>query len=683
MKKGGAFGGDFAVAKNSMQGMMDMYGGLDSSAPVKKPAATAKAGATSKATSSAKGPTTQSKPSASTKATGISIGNAKSPVVQAKPLAQGSAIKTPSAAIGGRQATMSTSTIAETFGQLRATLKPVPGDIGSAISSKQVLERPGLKLYDFSDSGHQAEQITDQEINSMYQGMAKASEIYQNPTLTWNISPINVKQGNLGDCYILGSMSVVANQPENIKRLLTDQGDSAEVWLCDSGCWRQIKLKKTFPMTGSRPTYASAKDNCIWQMVLEKAFACMYKGYDRLELGHSSVALRELTGCATEYIELDSGEQAWVKIKTFLSNKYIITGSSKVSGLSDDIITPKHCYAVLDAKEATVGGKTVRYLRVMNPVSQFASPPPLNAEAAKQLGSGQTTDTFWYQFASVLKNFEVLTCCKIKSDLCYSWSRVKNPGQKRNTTLFRMTGTTGDSVSLSFNHKNLRHYGQQTLDTIMKTKYGVARIIAFQFTSGSDIEVLGSGFHALQNVKVDFKLEKGSDFYVFVDIDYEQNFLDEYTIAASSSHPIFIQTETGAEAWLASNKADFIKALMFEVAERGQKMQLAKTSELKFTMNEYSSKTDGRLTQMVRHYGQALGYIAFVYLNNTTKYTLEETLVPAELKNVYEYWPPKTKIADITLQLRPGEAEVILLKFGPTNNCSHTSRIQSNYKLHY
>ena len=668
-------GASFGKAQNAMHGMMDMYGDLDGEPKVtaKKPIA----------------PTSQSKPApAKGVKVGGTIGNVKSPapVTKAsvsKPLQPTMASSSLQSA-SGRKATMNAETANQVFSQLKATMKPVAGDLGSLISARNILDRPGLRLFDFSEAGHSAEVITDDELNTLYPNSMKAKDLFENPTLTWNIAPSNLKQGQLGDCYILGSMAVIASNPPNIKRLLEDKGESAEVWLCDSGCWRLVRLKKTFPVNGSKPIFATSKDNCIWQMVLEKAFASLYKGYDRLELGHSSVALRELTGCATEYIELDDHNTAWQNIKTHLANGYIITGSSKVSGLSDNGITPKHCYSILAAKEAQVGGKTVRYLQLMNPVSQYSNPPPLNAEAAKQLGSAQTADVFWYQFASVLKNFEVLTCCKIKSELCYSWSRVKNPSQKQNFALFRMVGTPGENISLSFNHKNLRHYIQQNLDSIMKTKYAVTRVIAFSLLPGGGVEILGSGFHALQNIKVEFSLTS-SECFVFVDIDFEQKFLDEFTIAASSNSPVFIQRESQAEGWLseASNKVDFIKGLLYSLAISGGKMQVFKNSDIRFTLNEYNSKSEGRLHDLLRYYGQALGYIAFVYANKNSKITLEETLLPVELKNVFEYCPIGVKLNNLTLLLKPGDVEIVILKFSPVNNCSHTSRIQSKYKLHF
>lgn len=670
----GMAGAGFGKAQNAMQGMMDLYGDLGGQ-PKASTAAPKRAMPSSSQPKLA--------PSQGVKMGGA-IGNVKSHVATSKVtsgvIGQSKLTSSTAATSSGRKATMNGESASMILGMLKATIKPIAGDLGTLMSSRNVLERPGLRLFDFSEAGHTTKVLTDDDLNNQYSNMANAKDIYQNPTLTWNIAPTNVRQGQLGDCYILGSMAVIASQPQNIKRLLEDKGDSAEVWLCDSGCWRLVRLKKTFPVSGSKPTFASSKDNCIWQMVLEKAFACLYKGYDRLELGHSSAALRELTGCATEYIELDDPNTAWQNIKSHLATGNIITGSTKVSGLSDNGITPKHCYSILAAKEVSVGGKTVRYIQLMNPVSNSSNPPQLNAEAAKQLGSGQTVDVFWYQYASLLKNFEVLTCCKIKADLCYSWSRVSNPGQKQNQALFRLVGTPGENIALSFNHKNLRHYVQQNLDSIMKTKYGVARVVAFTLVQGGAIEILGAGFHALQNVKVDFTLTS-NECFVFVDIDYEQKYLDEYTLAASSTSPVYIQREQQAESWLSTgeNKADFIKSLLFSLAASGGKMQVYKNSDVKFTLNEYTSKSEGRLTDLLRYYGQALGYIAFVYHNKTKGFSLEETLLPVELKNVFPWYPTGAKLDGLTLTLKPGEAEVIVLKFGPANNCSHTSRIQCKY----
>ena len=686
-------GKDFSKAQSSMQGMMGMYADLGEDASQKKPPAPAKAPIIPKSSSKPKAiDKTIVKPAP------VTIGGIKSPlgstknnpspnpfVGQMKPsLHNPSPIVSGNNSLKGTRGSMTELSMAALVQEMKKTLKPLP-NTSTIIAQRKVLDKPGLHLYDFSEEGVVNEIITDTAVNSQYT-LAKASELFENPTISWNISPSNLKQGNVGDCYILGSLSVVANHSDNIKRLMEDKQGDVEVWLCDSGCWKLIRMNKTFPVQNNRIMFATPKDNCIWQMVIEKAFACMYKGYDRLELGHSSVAMGELTGCATEYIELDNPAEAWANIVSFLQKKLVITASSKVSGLSSQTITPKHCYAVLDAQEVTYQGKKIKFVKLMNPMSLWAEPPPLPAEIAKQLSS-QSHDIFWYQFSSVLKDFEVLTCCKIKSELTYSWSRVKNPGQQQNMSVFRLLGSQGDKLNISLNHKNLRHYIKQSLDSIMKTKYAVTRVIAFSFNNKGGIEVLGYGFHSLHSVRMELDLEDAitSEIFLFVDIDYAQPHTDEYTLSASGSHPIVFQRESEMESFLAigNNKANFIKLLLLQTALNGQGMQVSKHIPLKFTLHEYNHKVKGPQPALLRYYGQALGYVAFIYCNGTNNCTLKESYSPAEMKNVVEYLPRGIKLKDYSLVLEPGQREVVVLKFGPENNCSHVSRIGTTSELHF
>ena len=581
------------------------------------------------------------------------------------------------AQLTGPKASFSVNGLKKFINELVPHLKS--GDINTQeiLASSAVLNKQGIKLFDFTSGRTGNELVSDESLNSEHSNLVKATQLYQNPSLSFNISPANLRQGKVGDCYILGTLSVMAISPGNIKRLLEDKGDSAVVWLCDSGAWKLFSIKKVFPAAGGCPVYASSLDNCIWQMVIEKAFACMYRGYDRLELGHSSSAMRELTGCGTEYIELENPQEAWAKIRSFLGQGFIMTASSKVSGVASNYITPKHCYGVLDAREVTVQGKPARYLKLMNPIAHNSAKPQvpgaLPAISANDLGA------FWYPFQLVTKDFEVITCGKINPDMVYSWHTVK--GEQTGTGLFMAKGAKGDRVTFSFNHKSLRHYMQQNLETIMKTKYGVARMIVFRLQP--EFEILGFGFHALQNVRVEVTLDDAQPVYVFLDIDYDQDFLDEYTLSAMGSSPVVLQREPNAEKFLAqgTNKLNFIKFLLFQAAIFGSKMQVAKTSPFKLDECVYSSKAQGQLKGMRRYYGQVLGYVSFVYINETSNTTCQETLLPVELQNVKEYWPKSLKGGNFCFVLGPDSAEVIVLKFGSQNNCSHVSRIQNKYVL--
>jgi len=732
---GGMGGADFGKAQKSMQGMMDIYGSLGGAepktsvskpAPVKSPvpskntAAPARGASSGIAIGGSKAPQPKATPTQSVSGQGYLSHLPSNPPgkLPSKPLvtqspAKGSSVPPKAVAqpnlkpqqndtpgqgflshmaeeqpgqsvplknLDGSTGTITQDSIRSFCLDLKKRLKEIPTDLAQAVEARKVLDKPGLRLFDFSEGGPANEVITDQQINADY-NMAKAKDLYDNPTISWNIVPSNLKQGSIGDCYILGSLSVVANHPENIKRLMEDKQGDVEVWLCDSGCWKKIVMNKSFPVSNNRPIFASPKDNCIWQMVLEKAFACMYKGYDRLELGHSSVAMGELTGCATEYIELENPVEAWNNILSFLNEKYVITGSSKVTGLSTTTITPKHCYAVLGAKEVTYQNKKIKYINLMNPMSAWAEPPALPQEVAKQL-SAQSHDVFWYPFASLLKDFEVLTCCKIKPDLTYSWSRVLNPAQKSNTAIFRLATTPGDSLSISFNHKNLRHYTKQSLESIMKTKYAVTRVVAFTFSKEGSLRVLGYGFHSLHSIRMQLEIDT-TDVYLFVDIDYAQKLTDEFTVSASAKNPVLFQREHEVEKFIleGSNKAYLIKLLLYHAALNSSSVQTSKQTPLHLTQHEYKHKTHGPQPALRRLYGQALGYISFVYHNGTKGCTLRETYSPTELKNVVEFLPKNLK--NYKLVLPPNHGEVVVLKFGPENNCSHVSRIGTSSELHF
>lgn len=48
------------------------------------------------------------------------------------------------------------------------------------------------------------------------------------PCLFETISPTDILQGTLGDCYLLSAISVLAEKPERIRKLFVNQGDAAD-----------------------------------------------------------------------------------------------------------------------------------------------------------------------------------------------------------------------------------------------------------------------------------------------------------------------------------------------------------------------------------------------------------------------------------------------------------------------
>lgn len=161
----------------------------------------------------------------------------------------------------------------------------------------------------------------------------------------------------------MGSLSVLSNNQNSIKKLISVKDSSAvQVWICDSGAWRPVTLDNYFPVgDNDRAKYARPNSNKgLWQMYAEKAYAKIYKGYKNLHLGHSSSAMRDLTGFPTSYIDLQNPTEAYDKLSYSLKKENIITGSSLPKSEKIDPkmrLVAKHCYAILRTKSIRLKGK--------------------------------------------------------------------------------------------------------------------------------------------------------------------------------------------------------------------------------------------------------------------------------------------------------------------------------------
>lgn len=101
------------------------------------------------------------------------------------------------------------------------------------------------------------------------------------------IEPNDILQGQLGDCYFLSSLSVLAERPILIKRLFENQEANLHgfycLWLCINGEWQYIYLDDQIPCKqtedGFKTVFSRAHDSELWVLLMEKAYAKCYGSY--------------------------------------------------------------------------------------------------------------------------------------------------------------------------------------------------------------------------------------------------------------------------------------------------------------------------------------------------------------------------------------------------------------------
>lgn len=72
--------------------------------------------------------------------------------------------------------------------------------------------------------------------------------------------------------------------------------------ICYDGEWVAIYVDDNIPCKYDRPAFTKASENEIWVLILEKAWAKLFKSYESIEAGYCREALRDLTGAPTKTV---------------------------------------------------------------------------------------------------------------------------------------------------------------------------------------------------------------------------------------------------------------------------------------------------------------------------------------------------------------------------------------------
>ena len=98
------------------------------------------------------------------------------------------------------------------------------------------------------------------------------------------ISPNDVRQGILGNCYFVAAVCGLAEYPSNIKRLFENEEVNEwgvySLWFFVNGEWKNVIIDDYIPVNeNEKMVFMTSKTNQLWVPLLEKAYAKAYGGY--------------------------------------------------------------------------------------------------------------------------------------------------------------------------------------------------------------------------------------------------------------------------------------------------------------------------------------------------------------------------------------------------------------------
>jgi len=288
------------------------------------------------------------------------------------------------------------------------------------------------------------------------------------------ISPDDVHQGQLGDCWFLSVLSVLASKPQLVRNLIISDNDEVKtgqyiVRIAECGYWNTVRVDDLLPADPNGALmFCGTLSNELWAPIIEKAYAKLHGGYKNLEGGQISWALHELTGFPVQQYGLNgcSRDALWNALTTFNNAGYLLGLSSKAAVFDESYydsvgISPSHAYTVLDIAVVTdKQGNRARLVKLRNPwgfqewKGAFSDgkdfkgipEPPADSKSNKSEAANQT-GVFWISLADVLDYFSHLAVCSVTENCTEARFRISvTPDAMINESIKMQSKTAQENI---------------------------------------------------------------------------------------------------------------------------------------------------------------------------------------------------------------------------------------------
>ena len=119
------------------------------------------------------------------------------------------------------------------------------------------------------------------------------TKLFNGPLMFKNSAhPNDIQQGMLGDCYLLSSLSSIAEYPSLAERIVEyedNQSGLYGIWLCLDGEWQLITVDGWLVVRSAdkRVAFSYSNDEELWVSIIEKAYAKAYGNFQHINGGRT------------------------------------------------------------------------------------------------------------------------------------------------------------------------------------------------------------------------------------------------------------------------------------------------------------------------------------------------------------------------------------------------------------
>ncbi|KAH8156480.1 hypothetical protein CIB48_g11765 [Xylaria polymorpha] len=348
---------------------------------------------------------------------------------------------------------------------------------------------------------------------SVPKAVKRVHEIFDKPTFLKDIDGADIKQGGLGDCWFIASLSAMANVDDSVKRVCVEYDTRVGIYgfvFYRDGEWiysiiddklyltspnwdspsmqrdlmNQIdrespekEYRKTY-QTGSKALFFGQckNQNETWVPLFEKAYAKAHGDFGSLAGGWIGEGLEDLTGgvttelLASDILDLDA---FWENEVSKVNQEFLFGCSTGLldGGYGDrNGIREGHAYVLMDARTLKSGERLVKLRNPWGKIRKGIWEGPWsdgskewNQDVKEELGHQFGNDSvFWIRFEDMVEKYQHFDRTRLFRDpdwqCCQRWIGVEVPWKPQWNEKFHIKLTKESPLVLVLQQLDNRYY---------------------------------------------------------------------------------------------------------------------------------------------------------------------------------------------------------------------------------